>query len=148
MANPPNVIVSRYCHAPRERVFEAWAEPGLLSAWYTPGADWTVAVEFVDFRVGGHYRVRFGPPDESVSYLEEGIYREIEPPLRLVFDTRLSASGDVLAETRCRVDLHEAHAGTEVRIAESGFDDAHREDRVAGWGRTLDNLVRHFARPR
>jgi uncharacterized protein YndB with AHSA1/START domain len=148
MTGPPALTLHRHCHAPRERVFAAWSDPHKLEAWYTPGADWTIAVDFVDFRVGGRYRVRFGPPDESVAYVEEGTYHEIDAPMRIAFDTTLRADGRVLSETRCHVELREAHDGTDVAVTETGFADEHREARADGWGRTLDNLVRYVVHDR
>lgn len=146
MTEVAKVVLSCHCRAPRERVFQAFAEPHVLETWYAPGADWDVSVDFVDFRVGGHYHLHFGPPDESVRYTEDGLYLEIEEPLRLVFDATLFLEDRVVMTTRCRIDLREAHDGTEVHLTESGCPDDARAARRAGWQRTLDNLARHFAR--
>jgi uncharacterized protein YndB with AHSA1/START domain len=133
------LVLRRTYNATREQVFEAWTRPDLLARWYTPGEGWTVSVPELDARVGGRYRVLFGPPGES-PYEESGEYLEVAPGSRLAFTSSLRRDGELLAETRCRVEFLDVDGGTEVVVTEEGFAPEHMEARRQGWGETLDHL--------
>ena len=53
------LILRRTYDKPVERVWRAWAEE--LGQWYVAGDDHIVHFAQADFRVGGTYRVGFGP---------------------------------------------------------------------------------------
>lgn len=74
--------IVRRLDAPRELVFQAWTDPDHL-VWFAgaaPGEHPTT----VDLRVGGAWRFHMVESDER-NYVTGGIYREIEPPSKLVF---------------------------------------------------------------
>lgn len=85
--------------------------------------------------------VEFGDGD-GAPYVETAVYEEIDAPRRLVFSTELRRERVLIAATRCTVDFFELSSDrTEVVMTETGYDPARRDDREAGWGRTLDHLV-------
>lgn len=77
------IVMSRRFAAPRPLVFDAWTRPELLRRWY--GAKgWTLVECEVDLRVDGAWRfVSEGP--EGARMGQRGVYREVDPPRRLVF---------------------------------------------------------------
>lgn len=134
-------MVRRVYDAPRERVFAAWGDRAQLERWYTPEDDSAVRIAELDFRVGGRCRAEFGPAGET-PYVELLQYREIDPPARLAFTTVLTRGDERIAETSCLVEFIDRDGSTELVMTEYGFDPAFRVEREAGWGRTLDHLVR------
>lgn len=84
-APPDNEIVSsRVFEEPRELVFRAWTEPKHLAAWWGPNGFTNTFHEF-DPRPDGHWRFIMHGPDGR-HYENHSIFREIEPPTRIVFD--------------------------------------------------------------
>ena len=68
--------------APPERVFRAWSDPKVLVKWWGTD-DYQTPDPQIDFRVGGAWRsAMVGPKGEA--HTVSGVYREIEPPKRLV----------------------------------------------------------------
>lgn len=133
------LVLRRTYEAPRERVFRAWTEPKQLERWYA-GADWTVSITESALREGGHRRAEFGPTDGTMRFVEVAVYEAIEPPSRLVFTTTLTQDDELLAETRCTVEFIDLGAETELVMTETGYPTERREERVQGWGETLDAL--------
>jgi uncharacterized protein YndB with AHSA1/START domain len=77
------VVLTRAFDAPRRLVFDALTKPELLRRWF--GArGWNLVVCEVDLRVGGTWRfVSRGPGGAELGH--GGVYREIQPPDRLVY---------------------------------------------------------------
>jgi uncharacterized protein YndB with AHSA1/START domain len=77
-----DVVMTRVFNAPRRLVFDAWTTPELLVRWFG-GRGWTLPVCEIDLRPGGTFRyVMRGPEGAEVTM--RGMYREIDPPERLV----------------------------------------------------------------
>ncbi|RAO42017.1 SRPBCC domain-containing protein [Micromonospora saelicesensis] len=78
--------MSRLFEAPARLVFAAFTRPELLARWY--GArGWRLTECDVDLRIGGRWRfVSQGP--EGARMVQAGVYRQIEPPHRLVCTER------------------------------------------------------------
>lgn len=80
------IVLSRLFEAPARLVFAAFTRPELLARWY--GArGWRLTECDVDLRIGGRWRfVSQGP--EGARMVQAGVYRQIEPPHRLVCTER------------------------------------------------------------
>jgi uncharacterized protein YndB with AHSA1/START domain len=76
------IRVEREFDAPRDRVFEAYTDPELLSEWWGP-RDTTTIVDHMDVRTGGTWRfiVRMASGEETAF---RGVYRDVTPPERIV----------------------------------------------------------------
>ncbi|HEX2517357.1 MAG TPA: SRPBCC domain-containing protein [Chloroflexota bacterium] len=86
------LVITRVFDAPRELVFAAWTDPRHVAQWWGPQG-WTTPVCEIDLRPGGvwRYGMRSAEGQESWS---EAVYREIDPPQRLVYaDTFTDAQG-------------------------------------------------------
>lgn len=79
----PTVVMTRVFAAPRRLVFEALTKPEHVARWYGPHGFSVVSCE-IDLRPGGSYRFVQRAPDGN-QYGFRGVYKEIEPPARLVY---------------------------------------------------------------
>ena len=144
-AKEPTLVITRIFDAPRELVFDAYTKPELLTRWMGVMPGWTFAVCEIDLRPNGAFRwVHRGAGGGAYSFT--GTYREITPPERLVFATRMFPSSPesvgtlVFAEERGKTKFTmtiECHS-IEDR-------DALLRMRVdAGTARTLENLAEYL----
>jgi uncharacterized protein YndB with AHSA1/START domain len=133
------ILITRVFGAPLKLVFEAWTTPEQVARWWDPSRVPLAACE-IDLRPGGAFRfVHAGPAGQGRAFA--GVYREIEPPSRLVFTTT-SPSGGTSIGTLLFSARGETTLLTMTIACESGADrDALLAMRVdVGTVRTLDNL--------
>ncbi|MCU1258669.1 MAG: hypothetical protein JWO80_1554 [Bryobacterales bacterium] len=138
------IVMTRIFDAPRSVVFEAWTKAEHVAHWWDPSGVPLAACE-IDLRPNGAFRWVHGGADGE-EYAFTGTYREITPPERLVFATRMFLSSPesvgtlVFAEERGKTKLTmtiECHS-IEDR-------DALLKMRVdAGTARTLENLAEYL----
>ena len=88
------IRLTRLFDAPRDLVFEAMTRPEHIKRWWgNLGDGYSVPVCEVDFRVGGKWRfVNRHPKGDAEFY---GVYREINPPSRVVFTEIFAPFPDV-----------------------------------------------------
>jgi len=129
--------------APPERVFHAWTDAGVLARWWGPKS-FTIPEVSLDVRVGGAWMTLMRAPD-GAEYRVGGVYREIDPPRRLVFTWAWLNDGVRGHETTVTVEFEAARGGTlmrfhQARFADSGDAARHNE----GWTSAfecLDHLI-------
>jgi uncharacterized protein YndB with AHSA1/START domain len=132
------IRLTRDLDASCAEIFEAWTKPEQVTAWWDASGGTLSACE-IDLRLGGAFRfVAKSHPDMPFA----GIYREIAPPSRLVFEA-MGATGrvllkDVAGKTQMIVEI-------ECRSAEQ-LDEYLRMGIDAGTAQTLDNLVAYARR--
>lgn len=80
----PTLIVRRVLDAPRERVFEAFADPQQVDQWFGPDG-FRNTTHGHDFRPGGAWRHTMHGPD-GTEYPNRSVFVEIAPPERIVWD--------------------------------------------------------------
>ena len=117
------IRIERVFEAPRELVWEAHADPELLSEWLGPH-DHPVTVTEMDLRPGGSYRwTSPGPEGEELAFYGE--YREVSPPevMEMTFEFS-GAPGHVSVD---RLELEELEGGRTRLVSISSFDS--KEDR-------------------
>ncbi len=131
------VRFERRVDAARAQVFEAWTQPEQVAAWWDPSGEPLATCE-IDLRAGGSFAfVNRSHPDMPFS----GIYREIAPPERLVFEA-MGATGRVILEDAAGA----THMVVEIVCRSKEHLDQFMKMGVhEGTARTLDNLVA-FAR--
>ena|ERR1700728_386368 len=132
------IRLTRDFDSPRAEIFEAWTKPEHVTRWWDAAGD-PLAVCEIDLRPGGSFRfVTRGRPDLPFA----GVYREIAPPDRLIFEA-LGSTGRVL--------IREADGRTQM-IVEIECGSSEQLDQFlkmgvsAGTGRTLDSLVAYMRR--
>ena len=82
------VTVMRSFKAPRALVYRAYTEPDLMSQWQLGPPGWTMPVCEMDVRVGGRYRWMWRSETDGREFGFSGVYREVDPALRLVHTER------------------------------------------------------------
>ena len=79
-----HIVITRLFDAPRTLVFDAWTKAEHVRHWWDPSG-LPLAVCEIDLRPNGAFRWVNRAPDGAEGYSFAGIYREIEPPAKLVF---------------------------------------------------------------
>jgi uncharacterized protein YndB with AHSA1/START domain len=144
MSDRTLVRIERLFDAPPEAVFGVWTEREAMEFWYRDGPDFVVTVTELDVRVGGHYRVEFGPPGET-PFVECGTYLEIESGRRLVMVESLENVAIPWKNTTVTVEFHLHERGTRVVLTHEGFPSTHHRDLAAGgWPGFLDRIAQLF----
>ena len=133
------IVITRVFDAPRTLVFEAWTTAEHVARWWDPGRVPLAACE-IDLRPGGAFRfVHAGPAGEGHAFA--GVYREVEPPSRLVFATTspsgATSTGTLLFSAQGKTTLLTMTIACESRADRDALL-AMRVD--VGTARTLDNL--------
>ncbi|HEX4028231.1 MAG TPA: SRPBCC domain-containing protein [Rhizomicrobium sp.] len=129
---------ARSFDAPAALVFEAWTAPEHIRCWWDAAGEPLTVCE-IDLRPGGAFRfVTHGHPDMPFA----GVYLEIAPPNRLVFEA-LNSTGRVQfastgGKTRMTVEIICKSAGQLEQFLKMGVD--------VGTSQTLDNLVAYIER--
>ena len=139
------VRVSRVIDAPREEVFRAWTEPDQIRQWWGPG-EFTCPEAEVDLRPGGSYRLAM-QPTAGDPFIVGGTYREVEPPLRLVYtwrwETGPAADG---SESLVTVEFQAREGQTELILTHTEFPESHGPAPYQmGWEGGLDKFEALFA---
>ena len=132
------IRLTREFDASRADVFEAWTRPEHVSCWWDCDREPLLVCE-IDLRVGGRFKFATKGRAELVF---TGIYLEISPPDRLVFEaiesTGRIAFREVAGKTRMTVEI-------ECRSAEQ-LEQFLKMGVAAGTSQTLDNLVAYMGR--
>lgn len=76
------ILITREFDAPRERVFHAYTDPGMLSRWLLP-ADLGMGIDSHDCRSGGRYRYRMPGPG-GAQHAIFGVIHEVAAPERII----------------------------------------------------------------
>ena len=136
--------VSRTIKADAETLFRAWTDPQVLMHWWRmEGEGWRFAGASIDLRVGGRYRLAMTDP-QGATHTALGVYREIQPPLRLAFTWDWDDRTKSVGETLVTVELQRVTAAlTEVVVNHERFVDVTRMARhEQGWMELLRLLER------
>ena len=135
------IVITRLFDAPRALVFEAWTRAEHVAHWWDPSG-LPLAVCEIDLRPNGAFRWVNRGPDGGEGHSFTGIYREIEPPGKLVFASQSGPGHSTLLFTE---------EGTKTRLtitiecATSQERDLLLQMRVdAGTAKTLENLAAYL----
>jgi len=132
------IRLTRMFDATRAEIFEAWTRPEHVTCWWDAAGERLTTCE-IDLRPGGAFKfVAKGHPDMPFA----GVYREIAPPGRLVFEA-MGATGRVCLQeaagkTRMIVEIECPSAELFEQFLKMGVD--------VGTAQTLDNLVAYARR--
>ena len=128
---------------PREVVFAAWTEPERLKRWWGPGFFETVSAE-IDLRPGGRYELLLEPGSMRLV----GEFREVTPPVRLVYTWRWVEGVPDTRESLVTVEFREDGPRTEVVLVHDNFVGPGPVDMYdQGWRSGLEKL-RAFLQPK
>jgi uncharacterized protein YndB with AHSA1/START domain len=151
------LTITRVFDAPREVVFKAWTEPERFARWWGPKG-WTTPFCTIDPRPGGRIHFCMRSP-EGVEIWNGGVYREVDPPARLVCTdyfadeagnpvppTHYGMSPDFPAEALVTVTFEDVGGRTRLTFRQSiPVSLATRVGAQQGWNETFDRLVEYLA---
>jgi uncharacterized protein YndB with AHSA1/START domain len=134
--------IRRVFNAPRERLFQAWIDPGKMTEWFCHAkANLTGRLIEMDARPGGRYGFDISDADGKVFRLR-GEYREIKPPEKLVF-TWLWETEPHYGETIVTLDFVDLGEKSELIMTHEKFANSDARDKHNdGWAFCLDSLQR------
>lgn len=119
--------------------FEAFTDPDELGKWWGPKGFTAPRLEF-DPRVGDSYRIEMQPPEGDRFYLT-GEFREVDPPVRLVYTFVWEDPDPDDVETLVVLSFRDLGESTEVVFTQSPFKtEARRELHRDGWMDAFDKL--------
>ena len=150
------LVITRTYDAPRELVWKAWTDPEQLKRWWGPRVFSTPSFT-VDLRPGGAFHYSMRSPD-GTEFRGKGVYREIVPPERLVYDTMFADAegntvpasyygmGDDWPETTLvTVTLEEQDGTTILTLRNDGIPTGMGHTLAeAGWKEALESLAREL----
>lgn len=141
MTDDTTLRIERLIDAPPEAVFDAWTTSAAMERWYADGDDFVARVVELDVRVGGRYRVEFGPAG-AAPYVEYGEYLEVDRPRRLSMTETLEGVEAPWSDTRVTVELQDDGGKTRLVLTHEGFPTtAHRDLASGGWPGFLDRIA-------
>jgi uncharacterized protein YndB with AHSA1/START domain len=138
------LVIERVFRASPERVFRAWTDPAVLATWWGPEGYTTPELTF-DLRAGGAWRTVMRSP-EGNAHPVSGVYREVDPPRRLVLTWAWDEDGERGHETEIEITFAPAGNGTLMRLVQRIFQSGPARDRHRhGWTQSFAKLERLFA---
>jgi len=140
---PRSVRVSRVIRARADQLFRAWTDPQELRQWWHLDEDgWECAGAAVDLRVGGEYRLAMTDPGGR-THVAVGVYREIQPGVRLSFTWDWENPASRVGDTVVTVEFRDAGDDRTEVIVTHRFDDGTRIGmHERGWTDLLQVLER------
>lgn len=146
-----DLVLSRLIAAPRDKVFRAWTEPGLLRQWFAP-APYTTPIAETDVRVGGaSFLVMRSPEGNEIAC--RGVYLEVVDNEKLVFTDAYTAAWEPSQKPFMTVIVTFADeaGGTRYTARVRHWTAADREAHEKmgfheGWGQCADQLAALAAR--
>jgi uncharacterized protein YndB with AHSA1/START domain len=135
----PSLRVERHFRASPARVFRAWTSVEELNAWSDPEP--ALAESEIDLRVGGRYAIAMARPN-GVVHRVSGIYREVDPPRRLVYSWRWETIPN-FPDTVVTVEFNPRDdGGTDLVLVHEGLPSGDSGQRhLHGWTESLRKLA-------
>jgi uncharacterized protein YndB with AHSA1/START domain len=141
MTDDRTLRIERVIDAPPDVVFGIWTTPAAMEQWYRDGDGYVARVTEHDFRVGGTYRVEFGPRGEP-PFVETGVFLEIDAPRRLVVTESLAGPDDPWTDTTVTVVFEEEDGKTRLVLVHEFVSPHHRDLAGGGWPGFIDRVER------
>jgi len=148
------LVITHVFKAPREQVWKAWTNPGIMIRWWGPKSYTSPAFK-IDLRVGGTYVGCMRTP-QGKDIWSTGTYRKIVPQERLVFTDSFAdehgnavpasyygMTGNWPPELLVTVIFEEQGDGTRMTLRHAGIPtDRLRELTEVGWKESFHKLAR------
>ncbi|HWA37787.1 MAG TPA: SRPBCC domain-containing protein [Burkholderiales bacterium] len=139
----PFLAIERTYPVAPEKVWRAWTDPEALKRWWAPRPDHRVSLCELDVRVGGRFRIVFGPEGGEQNECA-GEYLEVEPNRRLVFSWHWPRSTPERV-SRIAITFLPSAGGTELVFRHDRFyDAAARDNHLRGWTAAFGGLDRYI----
>ncbi len=162
-AKTADLVITRVFDAPRELVWQAFADPERMQHWFGPKGS-TILSSKMDLRVGGTYHGAMRNPDGQVMWAKF-VYREVNAPERLSWVHSFSDENGGLTrhplsttwplELLTTVTFEEAPSGkTKLTLSWSPINATEEERKTfeaahdsmqGGWTGSFERLAAYFA---
>jgi uncharacterized protein YndB with AHSA1/START domain len=140
------ITITRVFDAPRELVWKAWTEPDQLARWWGKrGWNAVPSTITMDIRPGGSFRLISINDEDGREMAQEGVYREVVEPERLVLEEAAEDAwhdGAVTVVTLTDLGDGRTEMGFHTTIRTS---DEMRGIAQAGIADSFDRLAEHLA---
>jgi uncharacterized protein YndB with AHSA1/START domain len=120
-------------------VWAAFVDPIVLAKWWGPAG---FSIPSLEYRpeVGESYRIEMQPPTGDAFYLA-GVFREVDPPVRLVYTFEWEDPDPDDLETLVELSFSDLGAATRVVMDQAVFKtEARRQLHRDGWTESFDKL--------
>lgn len=135
--------MTRMINASPGDVFRAWTEPAEMRKWAAPEGVVVHKTE-IDLTVGGKYLLTMRAPD-GAEYNAYGVYREINPPAKLVYTWRWKEEAHDCGETLVTVEFNDMGGSTELVLTHDLFPALEaKTGHEQGWTSCLSNFAALF----
>ncbi|MBN8866535.1 MAG: SRPBCC family protein [Solirubrobacterales bacterium] len=146
-ATERDLVISRVIKAPRQTVWEAWADPRSLEQWWLP-APAKCRVDRLDLVPGGAFKTRMSEDGGDFGPHMDGCFLAVDEAERLIFTTALT-EGWRPAENpfiTARITLADHPEGTtyEALVMHKSVADRERHLELGfedGWGTVIGQLA-------
>ena len=123
-----------------EKVYKAFLDPAAMCKWLPPNG-FTGAVEHVDARVGGTYKMSFTNFGSASSHSFGGVYLELVPNEKIVHSDKFD-DPNLPGEMRTTITFKKVMVGTEIDITQEGVPAAIPAEAChLGWQESLNLLA-------
>ena len=135
------VRLHRVLRAPPERVYRAFTEAAAMCKWLPPYG-FTCAVQEMDARVGGRYRMSFTQFGNGQEHAFGGRYLEMQPGALLRYTDQFDdphLPGEMITTVRLRA----VSCGTDLDVVQEGLPEMIPVEMCyLGWQQSLEQLAR------
>ncbi|MCB2098022.1 MAG: SRPBCC family protein [Parvularculaceae bacterium] len=137
---PGTIHLHRVFRAPPERVYRAFLDPQAMAKWLPPHG-FTCAVDHMNAKVGGSFRMSFTNFSTGNSHSFGGVYLALSPGEYISYTDRFD-DPNLPGEMTVEVTLKKTAVGTDIRITQSGIPDLiPPEACYLGWQESLGQLA-------
>jgi len=145
MTDATTLRIERVIDAAPDAVFDVWTTAESMVQWYREDEHCVARVTELDVRVGGRYRVEFGPAGQD-PFIEHGEYLEVDRPHRLVMTETLEGVDSPWADTTVTIELRREDDKTHLTLTHRGFPSRdHRDMASGGWPGFLDRIEQQLS---
>ena len=134
------LTLKRVYNVPIARLWRAWTDAAELGKWYVAGSDHVVHFCEADVRVGGAYRVGFGPPG-GTPYVETGCYTEVIALRRLAFEEAVSFEDRRIHTHHTIVEFNDISPKSQIVLVSLGGESWRTGE---GWTPALESLAKYL----
>jgi len=137
------LLIKRTFDAPADLVFSMWSDPEHFKNWMGPET-FDCPVVDMDFRVGGAFRAMIRSGEHGENWFG-GVYKEIEPPTKLVFTFIWDSGGPSDGvEILITILFRETGGKTEQIFHQTGIATVQsRDSQMGGWSSAF-NKQQHY----
>jgi uncharacterized protein YndB with AHSA1/START domain len=140
VASERELVITRVFDAPRELVWRMWTDPDHARHWWGPTHHPGVELS-MDVRPGGRWRHCLRSVATGEDLWQYGVFREVDPPARLVFTFVWEQEGERGRENLVTVTFTEKDGKTHMTFRHAPFfSDGERDGHGEGWTSTFDRL--------